>query len=300
MPKLISEESFLARAMKLPNFSELQNEMGSALPQQEIFRVIAERALDSDFREAFYSIPFPTIPGTGIGFASDHPDISYTVRAGLANIRVIDRFWRRHRKPKGKYRVLEFGCGSGRLLRFPCEFGEGIEVIGCEVNPKAVDWLNQNFPCDIHLMTKKHDVSFVSGKLDLIYAWSIFTHFSESEQKMWLKALVEKLNPGGLLIATFKSTDMLERLETDESYRRLSRADSVDMVDLKLQAKSGFVFYECYDASASSDHGVDASSFGQAYISHDYIRSAWSDFGEVADIDVAVPSWQDIVVLRKR
>jgi SAM-dependent methyltransferase len=276
--------------------------MGDSPPKQAIYGAAAAMAIkSSDFRNEFFRLPFPAVAGTGIGYASDTEDISYTVRAGLANIRTIDRFWRSYRgNSKDEYRVLDFGCGTGRLLRFQCEFGEDITTIGCEVNPMAVEWLRENFPCQVDLIPDQYDLSFLEKPVDLIYAWSIFTHFSEDEHIRWLKALMGALNPGGLLIATFKSTTKLDRIERDAEYRRLSRADTIDLSVLRKQADNGFAFFDCYDLEASSDHGIDAETFGQAYISHEYIRDKWSDFGEVVAIDVAVPDWQDLVVLRRR
>ena len=290
---LISANKFFDQA------KPLLHKFGIEAKREDIFAKIAQLALKQQFREEFYTTPFPPLAGTGIGYVSDHLDTSYTVRAGLTQIRLINRLWLAHRNQKQVHRVLDFGCGSGRLLRYPNEFGENIELHGCEVNPKAVDWLNKNFNCRVHLIEKQYDLSFVDGQLDLIYCWSIFTHFSEEAHKLWLDAMFKKLNSDGILIVTFKTTEMIERLRHDEAYRKKNRAQKIDLDLLQAAGNSGFAYFECYEPEKSSDHGIDAATFGQTYISHQYIQKNWSKFGKVLHLGVAAKGWQDIAVIKK-
>ncbi len=292
---LFSTEAFRHRAAQLGVTAADGTDNALAALFAEVLRL----AQDKEFRERFFKVPFPPLEGTGIGYASDYPDINYTVGSGRVNINTINKLWMKFRDPKPIHRVLDFGSGSGRLLRFPLEFGENIELHGCDVNPKAVRWLQDNFGCPMHLVEKPHDLSFIDGPLDLIYCWSIFTHFSEAEHRRWLDTMMDKLTPGGILVATFKTPAMLERVRKDEAYRIKSRAQNIDLVALEAKAESGFAYFECYDPEKSDDHGIDAATFGQAYISHKYIRDNWSEKGEVVHIGMAVPEWQDIAVVKK-
>jgi cyclopropane fatty-acyl-phospholipid synthase-like methyltransferase len=297
---LVSPERFSAAVNAAGLRNPVRARMNHDLTLTE-FETLAAVTLESEEAwQKMYRIPFPFLVGTGIGYASDHVDKAYTLKAGLENSITIDRYWKRHRADRESYRVLDFGCGTGRLLRYACEFGAGIEVIGCEVNPKAVSWLQSTFPCEIRAIETAYDLSFITEPLDLIYAWSIFTHFQEEEHLRWLAALTGKLRPGGLLIATFKSTAQIQRMERDQAYRVQSLAADRDLETLKREAEGGFAFFECYDEAKSSDHGIDAQTFGQAYVSHEYIRARWSEFGEVLEIGPAVTGWQDLAVLRRK
>ena len=298
---LISSEAILARAEETGLAAGISRYL-TAHASANVVAAISSLFGSPDFPAAFYKLKRPDLSGSnwGIGYISDPVGDAYTYASGPLNVQILDHFWRKHRMARSGYRVLDFGCGTGRLLRFPCEFGVGVEMIGCEVNPAAVQWLQQNFPCPVHRIKHSFDTSFLDEPVDLIYAWSIFTHFREQEHHGWLRALADKLNPGGLLLATFKSTEQIKRLRTDDAYRKASLASEQDVHRLEQQAVGGFAFFECYDQSRSADFGIDASGFGQAYVSPEYIRARWRPYGDVIEIGVAAEGWQDIVVLRKR
>jgi SAM-dependent methyltransferase len=297
--ELVSDKKFIERAKEPAHLEKIRRYLPPDAPEYLYYGAVAKAATeDSDFRRSFFRLPIPDL-SQGTGYISDHSDLSYTFSAGLSNVRTVDKAWRAHRRANAG-RVLDFGCGSGRLLRFGCEFGEDIELMGCEVNPAAVSWLSSNFPCPVYQQTKRFDLSFLPDRVDMIYAWSIFTHFSEDEHLEWLKSMTDALAPGGLLIATFKPTERIDRLETDPDYRKLSRAENVSIAELRRQATHGFAFFECYDRNQSGGHGIDAATFGQAYISPDYIKRVWGKFGDVVSIETAVKDWQDLVVLQKQ
>jgi SAM-dependent methyltransferase len=108
-------------------------------------------------------------------------------------------------------RVLDFGCGAGRVLRhFMPEAAEG-DFTGCDIDAAGVAWLNANLNPPLH--------AFVNGELpplprpnasfDLIYAFSVFTHLTDS-WSAWLVELHRLLAPEGVLIASFLGEGMSE------------------------------------------------------------------------------------------
>ncbi len=113
---------------------------------------------------------------------------------------------------RGK-RVLDFGCGSGRMLRqFAPEAGEA-EFWGCDLDRTSIAWLKENFspPFQFFESSEQPDVPLESGKFDLIYAFSVYTHFTDN-WAAWMLEHHRLLADGGLLFVTFLGEGMSEGL----------------------------------------------------------------------------------------
>jgi SAM-dependent methyltransferase len=101
-------------------------------------------------------------------------------------------------------RILDFGCGAGRVLRHFIREGPGAEYWGCDINEESIEWLTANLSPPLHVFVNEElpplpqpDASF-----DLIYCVSVFTHLDRSWSQ-WMVELHRVLAPDGLLLATF-------------------------------------------------------------------------------------------------
>jgi SAM-dependent methyltransferase len=110
-------------------------------------------------------------------------------------------------------RVLDFGCGAGRVLRhFAPEATDG-EFWGCDIDGPSIEWLRQNLcpPFQAERCSESPGLSQPDGYFDLIYAISVFTHLSDGWAD-WLLELHRLLSEGGLLLATFLGEGMVDKL----------------------------------------------------------------------------------------
>ncbi len=110
-------------------------------------------------------------------------------------------------------RVLDFGCGSGRILRqFAPEAGEA-EFWGCDIDRPSIEWLQSNLSPPFHLFESEQvaDLPQEDGFFDLIYALSVYTHLTDNWAG-WMLEHHRVLKPGGLLFATFLGEGMIEQL----------------------------------------------------------------------------------------
>jgi SAM-dependent methyltransferase len=116
-------------------------------------------------------------------------------------------------------RVLDFGCGCGRVARHWAEL-EGPEVHGCDYNAELIAWCEDNLPFlrtarnALEPPTRYQDASF-----DLVYAFSVLTHLSEPLQHAWMGELRRILRPGGLLLITTLGESCRPRLTPPELRR---------------------------------------------------------------------------------
>ncbi|MFL5821367.1 MAG: class I SAM-dependent methyltransferase [Solirubrobacteraceae bacterium] len=115
---------------------------------------------------------------------------------------------------RGK-RVLDFGCGSGRVLRhFLAEAEAGAQLYGCDIEEPGITWLRENLSPPIKhafVNDERPPLPFPDRYFDLIWAASVFTHLAEGWSE-WLLELHRLLSDGGLLIATFLGEHMSEEI----------------------------------------------------------------------------------------
>ena len=99
-------------------------------------------------------------------------------------------------------RVLDFGCGAGRVLKeFLPEAAIG-EFWGCDRHAPTVAWLQENLSPPMHFhLSEQVQMPHPDGHFDLIYAISVFTHITH-DWSAWLLELHRILKPGGYLLAT--------------------------------------------------------------------------------------------------
>jgi SAM-dependent methyltransferase len=109
---------------------------------------------------------------------------------------------------RGK-RVLDFGCGAGRVLRHLPSRAPGAEIWGCDIDRRSIEWLEENLSPPLHVFVNGEDPPLPqpSGAFDLILVGSVFTHLVEGWSP-WLLELRRVLSDDGLLVATFINTGL--------------------------------------------------------------------------------------------
>lgn len=98
--------------------------------------------------------------------------------------------------------ILEFGCGCGRITRF-FHFLKKAKVYGTDYNYRLIDWCRQCLPfAEFETNELSPPLVYRDTQFDFIYAYSVFTHLTESLQHGWLAELSRVLKPGGHLFLT--------------------------------------------------------------------------------------------------
>ncbi len=179
-------------------------------------------------------------------------------------------------------RVLDFGCGCGRVLRGLHHQAPQHEYHGTDIDPEAIDWCQQNLK---EVGQFRHNQSapplaFDDASFDCVYSISVFTHLPEAMQFEWLAELARITKPGGQLLLTTHGGRLLA-----DGGARAQRAF----------ARKGF----WYSKGSGTDGLPDF--YQTAFHSHDYVRQEWSRFFEIEDIiEQAVMAHQDLVICRRR
>ena len=108
-------------------------------------------------------------------------------------------------------RVLDFGCGAGRVLRHFVPEASEAEFWGCDIDAPSVAWINANLapPLRAFVNEEQPPLPHSDDSFDLVYAFSVFSHLTDS-WSAWLLELHRVLAPEGVLIASFLGAGMVE------------------------------------------------------------------------------------------
>lgn len=116
-------------------------------------------------------------------------------------------------------RVLDFGCGSGRVVRQWARV-EGPDVFGCDYNPRSVAWDRENLTfARFSQNSLEPPLPYESGYFDHCYSVSVFTHLPETLQRPWIEELHRVVAPGGILVLTLSGRGDFGRLTGPEQSR---------------------------------------------------------------------------------
>ena len=128
-------------------------------------------------------------------------------------------------------RVLDFGCGSGRVVRHWATL-KSPAVFGCDYNPRSVAWNKENLTfARFSQNSLQPPLPYDAGIFDLCYSVSVFTHLPESLQRAWIEELYRVVAPGGMLVLTLSGRGDFGRLTDVER----SRFDDGELIVLDAE-----------------------------------------------------------------
>lgn len=114
-------------------------------------------------------------------------------------------------------RVLDFGCGSGKVMRHFLAEAAACELWGCDIDARSIDWINAELhpPLSAFANGEAPPLDQPSESFDLIWSVSVFTHLTD-RWAGWLAELHRVLKPGGLAIISFLGGAMYEVWNEEE------------------------------------------------------------------------------------
>lgn len=204
-------------------------------------------------------------------------------RTGRATAEQIAGILERGGRPLHQHRrVLDFGCGPGRVIDCIHDMHPDAELFGCDIDAEAIAWAADALGdvADFRVNGLAPPLPFGDESFDLIYGISVFTHLPEDLQNAWLSELRRVLKPGATLLTT-----------------KLDAAD-YDYVPEPVKqafAREGFVFW----GEADLTEGLP-EVYRLAYHTDDYVRRVWGRYFEVLHVGSHdINATQDAVLMRR-
>ena len=178
----------------------------------------------------------------------------------------------------GAQRILDLGCGCGRLARHLPKFTRA-EIHGADTNARLVRWCAANLNGVFTVNRNLPPLDYPDAWFDIVYLHSVFTHQRLATQNAWLGELRRIIRPGGLALVTFHDEGQRELLQTGVSADDVVRRGHVVVNDR-----------------------AEGSNFMAAFQSRKHTREQFASFFEVAEIVGSEASGlgQALAVLRRQ
>jgi SAM-dependent methyltransferase len=183
-------------------------------------------------------------------------------------------------------KVLDFGCGCGRVLRHYRQLCHSGQFWGSDIDPEAIAWCSENLsPYGTFVVNPSWPpLLFASDYFDFIFSISIFTHLPEAMHLAWLQELQRVTKPGGYLLLTTHGESVFS-----------SVFQNAPAAWLAQYRQHGFYYY----VGAMTD-GLPAF-YQTAFHTHEYLHDQWAQFFEIVEIiPKGIANNQDLVLCRKR
>jgi SAM-dependent methyltransferase len=188
-------------------------------------------------------------------------------------------------------RVLDFGCSSGRVIRNLKAAMPHIEAFGCDPRASSIDFIAPLVP-GVRFFTSNQAPPIADGDFafDMVFAISVWSHFSEERALDWFGEMARIIVPGGRLI--FSAHGM----RSVHHFSKVKKSMPDDKAEERLAAlRAGEFHFKRYGATDLDSH------WGMAFIPR-----AWPAQNLSADwtVEAFYPGLamanQDVYVLTRR
>lgn len=194
--------------------------------------------------------------------------------------------------------VFELGCATGRVLRhFVCQEPH-LTVWGADIHLSHIEWILQHLgptPKVLQNSLLPH-LPLEDNSLDLVCAFSVFTHIDEFELA-WLAEVRRILKPGGIAYIT---------LHTDHTWGIMNSQHA--LYNHLLHVKAHILEYEVSPALFAQPMPTPRVAFRWAidgirrtnvFHSAAYLQSTWGRFFKILALNHESSDYQDVLLLQK-
>jgi SAM-dependent methyltransferase len=194
-------------------------------------------------------------------------------------------------------RILDFGCGAGRMIRWFDKIAAHCEIWGLDINARCIKWCQQNLspPFKFATITTTPHLPFEDRYFDFIYCASVFTHIDDLADA-WLLELKRITAPGGRIFITVhdRHTADLVINHPEECRNYAPRVDWFRGLLMSYDKKANFT---------KSDYGMFSIYPGgpqsQVFYDIDFLHRHWERILDVLSITPEAQGYQTAILLKK-
>lgn len=204
--------------------------------------------------------------------------------------------------------ILDFGSCWGRISRFFMRDVSKKNIHGVDVEKEFVDICNDLFDSDnFSVCQAMPPLKLADSSVNLVSAYSVFSHLSEVAFLAWLREFGRILKPGGIVAFTTRNEGFLDYCASLNSRRdelsgyQLALATTLGGdTGLRHKYRAGeFVFFS--DRGVSGGGSMNESFYGEAFIPRMYVQDHLADEFEILDYNPVGQAYdQALFVLKKR
>jgi SAM-dependent methyltransferase len=199
-----------------------------------------------------------------------------------------ERFGEHGHVPLARARVLDFGCGWGRLTRFLARDVDPGGLYGCDPAQMILDVCRETrVPATLARSDFVPERLPFDGPFDLAFAFSVFTHLSEAAHESSLRALHAALAPGAVLVVTVRPP----------AYLHVSPLLTPTPIE---PGEARYLFVPHAAEDSHPQYGGGAMTYGETVITLPYIRERWAPLFELLAVDLLIDDLHQVMVTLRR
>ena len=252
-----------------------------------------------DFGDFLWQLPlveFPALSQILPRMASEEIQNAWTGASGIQMLhgtldftRIMQlQYERICRRPMQQARILDYGCGYGRLARMMYWFSDPEDYFGVDPWERSIEICR-----DDGLLGSIKQSDYLPSALpvgqaqfDLIFSYSVFTHTSLRTTNAGLRVLRDYVHSNGLLVITVRPVDFWQVVNRIPLEERLAQT--------ALHQRDGFAYVP--DSFPVIEGEV---AFGDTSMTAAWIERT-QPYGRVEGYDRGIDRWQTILMLSPR
>jgi SAM-dependent methyltransferase len=188
-------------------------------------------------------------------------------------------------------RILDFGCGWGRYIRYFLKDTIATNVYGVDVDSVMVAACEESFPYgNFSQVNPFPPFDFPDKHFDLIFAYSVFSHLSAPAADAWIQEFSRVLSPGGLLVVTTQGREFIQYCQQIRD--KIAITGQVEHPWHTNLAKSFENAEACLVAYDRGEHLFEATGggdarpstfYGEALVPKEYAQRVWGQYLQFRD-----------------
>lgn len=205
--------------LKLQRIQRILRDAHLLTPVEKVRYLFSMMSLYRQNKDFIAAHPDFELPPAHLAYdAYSAPHWSFYKTSGQQTAQFLATTVKRHGNGASSPRILEWGCGPGRVIRHvPDAFNDSAQVFGSDYNPESIAWCTRAIPRVTFIQNGLHPpLHAESDFFDVAYSISVFTHLSESVCNEWIAELHRVIRPGGILIITTNGDSIIPFMLPDE------------------------------------------------------------------------------------
>lgn len=199
--------------------------------------------------------------------------------------------------------LLDFGTGWGRYARIFVRDFHPDNIFGIDVDPDFVELCKKTFPFGNFSTTPAlPPCGLEHNKFDLIVAYSVFSHLSETLANAWIEEFYRLLKPGGFIAITTQGRSLIrvceEHRKTKEHKHLWHKKLAESFTDAEAAERAYDAGQFLFSATGAGEHRP-SENYGEALIPRRYVEMNWTRRLELVEFLDPDPLPQALIVLRK-
>ncbi len=257
---------------------------------------------------------FPSLRGYLPTMPPEELQVRFTGAHGEPTLREAFSFYRLVSRASSSKRpkvAVDFGCGWGRITRFFVKDFDKDNLLGVDPLSEVIEASRATNPwATFTQIGLRPPIDVPTGSVDLIFAFSVFSHLTEEVHLQWIEELARLLRRGGMLVVTTRERDFIlecERIRTEEP--DLSKVSPLRNF-ATMGARTAFLdterYLEMYDAGeyccdpTGAGSSLPSEAYGETCIPLAYAQRAWQPHFSVTEFLDDVPELKQNVIVAER